>query len=53
MRRLSEEELNRLNELISERGKAMVIKAVSLLSDDDDYDHPNVEAGNHSHAKTL
>ena len=35
-KRFSEEDLNRINELIAERGKAMMIEAVSSLPDDDD-----------------
>ena len=39
--RFSEEELSRINELIVERGKVMVMKAVSRLPDDDDSDDPD------------
>ena len=35
-KRFSEKDLKRINELIAERGKAMVIKAMSSLPDDDD-----------------
>jgi IS5 family transposase len=44
--RFSEEDLKRINELIAERGKAMLIEAVSSLQDHDDYRDPDVEAGN-------
>ena len=44
-KRFSEEDLKRINELITERGKAMVIEAVSLLPDDDDSDAPGADAG--------
>jgi IS5 family transposase len=44
-KRFSEEDLNRINELIAERGKAMVIEAVSSLPDDDDSDVPGADAG--------
>ena len=37
-KRFSEEDLKRINELIAERGKAMVIEAVSSLNDEDDSD---------------
>ena len=42
----SEEELNRVNELIAERGKAMLMEAVSSLEDDGDPGDPDAEAGN-------
>jgi IS5 family transposase len=45
-KRFSEEELNRINELIAERGKAMVIDAVSSLPDDDNSGDPGANAGN-------
>jgi len=45
-KRFSEEELNRINELIAERGKAMVIEAVSSLPDDDNSGDADAEAGN-------
>jgi hypothetical protein len=35
-KRFSQEDLKRINELIAERGKAMVIEAMSSLNDDDD-----------------
>ena len=35
-KRFSEEELSRINELIAERGKAMVMEALTSLQDDDD-----------------
>jgi hypothetical protein len=44
-RRFSEEDLKRINELIAERGKAMVLEAVSSLEDDDDLDDPGADAG--------
>jgi hypothetical protein len=45
-KRFSEEDLSRVNELIAERGKAMVIEAVSRLPDDNDSDDPDDDAGN-------
>jgi hypothetical protein len=45
-KRFSEEELNRINELIAKRGKAMVIEAVSSLPDDDNSGDPGANAGN-------
>ena len=45
-KRFSEEDLNRINEMIAERGKAMVIEAVSTLSDEDDSGDPGADAGN-------
>ena len=45
-KRFSEEELKRINELIAERGKAMVIEAVASLSGDDDSGGPDDDAGN-------
>lgn len=45
-KRFSEEELRRVNELIAERGKAMVIEAIARLPDDDDPDDPDDDAGN-------
>jgi hypothetical protein len=44
-KRFSEEDLKRKSELIAERGKAMVIEAVSSLPDDDDSDAPGADAG--------
>ena len=44
-KRFSEEDLKRINELIAERGKAMVIEAVSSLQDDDSSDDPGADAG--------
>lgn len=44
-KRFSEEDLNRINELIAERGKAMVMKAVASLPDDGS-DDPDSDAGN-------
>ncbi|CAK6697937.1 hypothetical protein IFHNHDMJ_02330 [Synechococcus sp. CBW1107] len=43
-KRFSEEDLKRINELIAERGKAMVIEAVSSLPDDDDSGAPGADA---------
>jgi IS5 family transposase len=43
-KRFSEEDLKRINELIAERGKAMVLEAVSSLEDDDS-DDPGADAG--------
>ncbi len=45
-KRFSEEDLNRINELIAEQGKAMVMEAVASLPDDDDSDDPDSDAGN-------
>ena len=45
-KRFSEEELKRINELIAERGKAMVIEAVASRSGDDDSGDPDDDAGN-------
>jgi hypothetical protein len=45
-KRFTEEDLKRINELIAERGKAMVIEAMSTLPDDDDSDDPDADAGN-------
>jgi hypothetical protein len=44
--RFSEEDLKRTNELIAERGKAILIEAVSSLEDDGDSGDPDAEAGN-------
>jgi hypothetical protein len=44
-KRFSEEDLNRINELIAERGKAMVMDAVASLPNDDDSDDPDADAG--------
>jgi hypothetical protein len=44
-KRFSEEDLERINELIAERGKAMVIEAVSALPDDDDFDALGADGG--------
>ncbi len=43
--RFSEDDLKRMNELIAERGKAMLIEAVMSLQDDDDSGDP-AESGN-------
>jgi transposase, IS5 family len=40
-KRFSEPELNRINELIAARGKAMVMEAVASLPDNDESDHPD------------
>jgi len=45
-KRFSEEELSRINELIAERGKAMVIEALTSRQDDDDTHDPDVDSGN-------
>jgi hypothetical protein len=45
-KRFSEEDLKRINELIVERGKAMVMEAVSTHPDDDGSDDPGADAGN-------
>jgi len=45
-KRFSEEELSRVNELIAERGKAMLIETVASLPDEDDSDDPDANAGN-------
>ena len=45
-KRFTEEELSRVNELIAERGKAMVIEAIARqLPDDDESDDPDDDAG--------
>ena len=44
-KRFSEEDLKRINEVIAERGKAMVIEAMSSLTDDDDSDDPGADEG--------
>jgi hypothetical protein len=45
-KRFSEKDLKRINELIAERGNAMVIKAVASLPNDDDSDDPGADDGN-------
>ena len=45
-KRFKEEDLNRITELIVERGKAMVMEAVASLPNDDDSDDPDADAGN-------
>jgi hypothetical protein len=45
-KRFSEDELSRINELIAERGKVLVMEAVASLPDDDDTDDPEADAGN-------
>ena len=45
-KRFSQEELNRINELIAERGKAMLIDAVSSVPDADDSDDSDADSGN-------
>jgi IS5 family transposase len=44
-KRFSEEDVNRINERIAERGKAMVIKAVAARQDDGDPNNPDASAG--------
>ena len=44
-KRFTEEDLKRINELIVERGKAMLMEAVASISDDD-ADDPDADAGN-------
>ena len=44
-KRFTEEDLNRITELIVERGKAMVMEAVASLPNDDDSDDPDADAG--------
>jgi hypothetical protein len=44
-KRFSAEDLKRINELIAERGKAMVIEAMSSLQDDDNSNDPGADAG--------
>ena len=44
-RRFSEEDVTRINDLIAERGKAMVIEAVAARQDDGDPDNPDASAG--------
>ena len=43
-KRFTEEDLNRINEVIAERGKSMVIEAISRLQDDDNSNDPGVDA---------
>jgi IS5 family transposase len=45
-KRFSEEDLNCINELIAEQGKASTIEALASLPDDDDSNHPDSDAGN-------
>jgi IS5 family transposase len=45
-RRFSEEELSRINELIAERGKAMVMEALTSRQDADDTHDPDADSGN-------
>jgi IS5 family transposase len=45
-KRFSEEELSRINELIAERGKAMVMEALTSQQDDDDTHDPDPDSGN-------
>jgi IS5 family transposase len=45
-KRLSEEVLKQINELVAERVKAMGIEALSSLQDDDNSGDPDAEAGN-------
>jgi hypothetical protein len=44
-KRFTEEDLKRINELIVERGKAMLMEAVASISNDD-ADDPDADAGN-------
>lgn len=44
-KRFTEEDLNRINELIAERGNAMVMEAMSSLQDDDNSNDPGADAG--------
>jgi hypothetical protein len=44
-KRFTEGDLNRINELIAERGKTMVIEAMSKLQDDDNSNDPGADAG--------
>jgi IS5 family transposase len=44
-KRFSEEELSRINELIAERGKAMVMEALTSRQDDDDTHDPDADSG--------
>jgi hypothetical protein len=44
-KRFTEEDLKRINELIAERGKAMLMETVASLSDDDDPGDPGVGDG--------
>ena len=43
-KRFSDEDLKRINELIAERGKALVMEAVSKLPEDADCDDPGADA---------
>jgi IS5 family transposase len=45
-KRFSEEDLNRITELIEERGKAMVMEAVASAAEDQNSDDPGVDADN-------
>jgi hypothetical protein len=45
-KRFSEEDLNRITELIVERGKAMVMEAVASAADEDNSDDPGANAEN-------
>lgn len=45
-KRFSQEELNRINELIAERGKSMVKEAVASIQDEDDSGDSDDDAGN-------
>lgn len=44
-RRFSEEDLTRINDLIAEQGKAMVMEAVAARQDDGDPDDSDASAG--------
>ena len=45
-KRFSQEELNRINELIAERGKALVKEAMASVQDEDDSDDSDDDTGN-------
>ena len=45
-KRFSQEDLNRINESIAERGKALVKEAMASVQDEDDSDEPDDDAGN-------
>lgn len=45
-KRFSQEELNQINELVAERGKALVKEAMASVQDEDDSDDSDDDAGN-------
>ncbi len=45
-KRFSEEDLNRITELIVERGKAMAMEAVASAAEEHSSDDPSANAGN-------